>query len=281
MNAEIQKGLVSVVMAAYNSEKYIAQAIASLQAQTYTNWELLVVNDGSQDDTEAIIIDLAAQDARIQVISQANAGVSAARNAALARMCGEFFLIFDSDDYLPPHSLEARVEIMEQRPEIYFVDGQIKKKGEFLKRILAEVKTTFEGNPHQALMRLDATCFILPSWLIRRDPQKEYTMQLGMSHAEDLLFYIDISQNPAHLFTAVEDEVLYYRVHENMAMKNLDGLKNGYKALYKNIANKYKAKFSLRLWLKYRISRIMFLSYLRNKEFYKAVRSLWRISLFW
>jgi glycosyltransferase involved in cell wall biosynthesis len=281
MNAEIQKGLISVVMAAYNSEKYIAQAIASLQAQTYTNWELLVVNDGSHDNTEAVLTQLAAQDDRIQVISQANAGVSAARNAALARMRGEFFLIFDSDDYLPQHSLESRLKIMHQRPEIYFVDGQIKKKSEFLKKILAEVKTTFEGNPHQALMRLDATCFILPSWLIRRQPQKEYAMQLGMTHAEDLLFYIDISQNPAHLFTAVEDEILYYRVHENMAMKNLDGLKNGYKALYKNIANKYKAKFSLRLWLKYKISRIMFLSYLRNKEFYKAVRSLWHISLFW
>lgn len=281
MNAEIQKGLVSVIMAAYNSEKYIAQAIASLQAQTYTDWELLVVNDGSQDETQAVLMQLAAQDARIHVISQANAGVSAARNAALARMRGEFFIIFDSDDYLPTHSLEARIKIMQQRPEVYFVDGRIVKKGEFLKKILLDTQTTFEGNPHQALMRLDATCFILPSWLIRRDSPKEYAMQLGMSHAEDLLFYIDISQNPAHLFTAVEEEILHYRVHENMAMKNLDGLKIGYKALYKNIANKYKAKFSLRLWLKYRISRIMFLSYLRNKEFYKALRSLWRISLFW
>jgi glycosyltransferase involved in cell wall biosynthesis len=281
MNAEIKKGLVSVIMAAYNSEKYIAHAITSLQAQSYKNWELWVVNDGSQDETEAIIMQLAAEDARIHLISQANAGVSAARNAALARMCGEFFIIFDSDDYLPPQSLESRVKVMQQRPEIYFVDGRIIKKAEFLKRVILDTKTTFEGNPHQALMRLDATCFILPSWLIRRQPEREYAMSLDMSHAEDLLFYIDISQNPAHIFTAVESEILHYRVHENMAMKNLDGLKKGYKALYRNIANKYKAKFSLRVWLKYKIMRIMFLSYLRNKEFYKAVRSLWRISLFW
>jgi teichuronic acid biosynthesis glycosyltransferase TuaG len=191
----IRQGLVSIIMAAYNSEKYIAQAIASVQTQVYTNWELLIVNDGSTDQTQQIVENLAAQDARIILINQENQGVSKARNAAFAKMQGEFFLIFDSDDILQPQSISSRIDLMQKSPNLYFVDGQVIKKNNDMSATVGTFQPNFKGNPHEALMRLDSRCFGLPSWLIRRQQDKKYQMLTDMSHAEDLLFYIDISTN--------------------------------------------------------------------------------------
>jgi hypothetical protein len=64
-----------------------------------------------------------------------------------------------------------------------------------------------------------------------------------------------------------------------MAMKKLDGLEQGYIQLFQTLKKNYTPKFSLRLYLRYRIARIMFLSFLRNKEIYKAIRSLWRTAM--
>lgn len=273
----IRQGLVSIVMAAYNTEKYIAQAIASVQAQQYTNWELLIVNDGSKDQTRQIIENLAARDERIILINQENQGVSKARNTAFVQMQGEFFLIFDSDDILPPESISSRMALMRQQPNLYFVDGQVIKKDQNMSATLSVFQPNFKGNPHEALMRLDMRCFGLPSWLIRRQVDKAYRMETNMSHAEDLLFYIEWSRDKNHILDYVTQDVLHYRIHDNMAMKKLDGLERGYIQLYQAIGKNYAPKFSLRLYLRYRIARIMFLSFLRNKEIYKACRTLWRM----
>ena len=94
--------LVSVMMPAYNAEKYIEQAIHSLQAQTYSNWELIVVNDGSTDRTVELLEQIL--DQRIHLFHQPNAGEASARKTALAHMGGEIITFLDPDDlYLPEH----------------------------------------------------------------------------------------------------------------------------------------------------------------------------------
>jgi teichuronic acid biosynthesis glycosyltransferase TuaG len=99
--------LVSIITPAYRAAGVIAQTIASVQAQTHTQWELLIADDCSPDDTRQVVAGCCAQDRRIQLITLArNGGPAAARNAALARAQGRWLAFLDSDDLWLPHKLE-------------------------------------------------------------------------------------------------------------------------------------------------------------------------------
>ncbi len=112
---------VSIVMPAYNVAPYIGEAIASVQAQTYRDWELLIVDDGSTDATRDIAAGYAKHDPRVVVIEQANGGISVARNRALAHAAGTVIAILDSDDVWLPGYLETQVGILAAHPEIDIV----------------------------------------------------------------------------------------------------------------------------------------------------------------
>ena len=90
--------LVSVIIPAYNVEEYITEAIKSVQKQTYPHWELLVINDGSTDSTEAKISQAAMSDSRVRLINQANGGSSRARNTGLDNARGAYIAFLDGDD---------------------------------------------------------------------------------------------------------------------------------------------------------------------------------------
>lgn len=108
-------GLVSIVMAAYNSERYVADAIASVVAQTFQDWELLVVDDGSTDRTLAIASDFAKDEPRIRVIHlDNNRGVANARNVGIAAARGRYLAFLDSDDLWLPPKLEIQIEFMKR-----------------------------------------------------------------------------------------------------------------------------------------------------------------------
>src|SRR5882757_4082321 len=104
--------LVSVIMPAYNAEKYIAEAINSVKQQTYTAWELIVIDDGSTDNTAAIIKKYAGTDNRIMYTYQANGGQGKARNNGLKKATGEYVAFLDADDLWIPEKLNTQVEIM-------------------------------------------------------------------------------------------------------------------------------------------------------------------------
>jgi teichuronic acid biosynthesis glycosyltransferase TuaG len=104
---------VSVVMPAYNAEATIEKAITSVQSQTYKNWQLIIVDDGSEDSTYSRAINLSAQDDRILVIKNtANRGVAESRNVALRAATGRFIAFLDADDIWFSRSLEQRVNVM-------------------------------------------------------------------------------------------------------------------------------------------------------------------------
>lgn len=98
--------LVSIIVPVYNSAQYLRKCIDSILAQSYTEFELLLINDGSEDHSGLICDDYAQSDNRIQVFHQGNAGVSAARNLGLEKHTGEHFLFIDSDDYIQERYLE-------------------------------------------------------------------------------------------------------------------------------------------------------------------------------
>jgi glycosyltransferase involved in cell wall biosynthesis len=114
---------VSIVMPAFNVASYIGAAIGSVVAQTFPDWELLIVNDGSTDDTAVAAQQWAESDRRIRIFHQPNRGISSARNRALAHATGEILAILDSDDLWEPRYLEEQLGVLRTHPDIDVVTG--------------------------------------------------------------------------------------------------------------------------------------------------------------
>src|SRR5262245_15341513 len=108
---------ISVLMSVYNSERYLAQAVSSILAQTCGAFEFVIVNDGSTDGSLEILREVAARDRRIRLISQTNAGVAAALNSGLTHCRGTYVARMDSDDVSLPTRLERQLAFMRQHPE--------------------------------------------------------------------------------------------------------------------------------------------------------------------
>lgn len=108
----MEEAKVSVIVPVYNVEKYIDRCISSILRQTYKNMEIILVDDGSQDNCGKFIDDYAFNDVRIKVIHQKNAGQSAARNAALKIVEGDFLYFADSDDYIADNQIQRLIELM-------------------------------------------------------------------------------------------------------------------------------------------------------------------------
>ncbi len=109
---------VAIGIPAYNAENYLRPTLDSVRAQTYRNWELILVDDGSRDSTACIAEDYAARDPRIGLVRQPNGGLSAARNRAYREMpaCAEAIIFLDSDDVWEPNALATLAAALEAAP---------------------------------------------------------------------------------------------------------------------------------------------------------------------
>lgn len=105
---------VSIIVPCFNQAGYLPKAIASLQAQTLTSWECIIVDDGSTDNTAEVAANIALKDNRIRLIQQLNGGSASARDRGLNEAKGEFIQFLDADDTLAPEKLERQVTFMEQ-----------------------------------------------------------------------------------------------------------------------------------------------------------------------
>ncbi|HVL68578.1 MAG TPA: glycosyltransferase family A protein [Vicinamibacterales bacterium] len=114
---------VSVIMPAYNVGPYIGAAIESVLAQTFTDYELIIVDDGSTDDTAAIATRFVEKDSRITLLRQENRGLAAARNTALRHARSELLALLDSDDLWAPEFLAAQIAVLTARPDVDIVTG--------------------------------------------------------------------------------------------------------------------------------------------------------------
>lgn len=150
-SSEVPAPAASVVIAAYNSSNYIQDSLDSLLSQTFTDFEVIVVNDGSTDTLELERI-IRAHPLPIVYLSQENKGVSAARNAAINVARGEFYAQLDADDQWEPEYLSVQVGILRDRPEIALVYpnaiifGDTSDAGlEYMKICPSEGEVTFES----------------------------------------------------------------------------------------------------------------------------------------
>lgn len=264
--------LVTVIMPVFNTALYVGEAIRSVLLQEYTNWELIVVNDGSTDNSEVIINTFT--DPRIRYYKQKNSGVSHARNVGLQNMKGDFLCFLDSDDTLPKESISSRIRVFLSSPKTTFVDGVVEVYEHGTSQVLKKWMPSFKGSPQGKLMQLSEQCFLSLSWMIRVLPTVKYKFPEDMKHGEDLFFLICIGGIGEYDY--VEVVIYRYRLRRNSAMTNSEGLGLGYTQLYKKIRQSFGHKQSLlqHLYLLYRIRKIMVLTYLSEKKWNKAVKYL-------
>jgi len=147
MNTNLRNPLVSVLMTSFNRENYIAEAIQSVLNSTYPHWELIIVDDGSTDQTLKIAHGFAAKDSRIHVYAnEKNLGDYPNRNKAAGYAKGEYLKYVDSDDLIYPFGLASMVYFMEQYPEAGYGLGQLPANNERPYPILLSPAAAYEYN---------------------------------------------------------------------------------------------------------------------------------------
>ena len=259
-------------MPAYNAEKYINEAIQSVINQTHKLWELIIIDDGSTDNTVDILNIII--DSRIVIINQAHKGVGASRNVGLRIMKGQYFCFLDSDDIFTPMSLSSRLEVFIKNNEISFVDGAVNEIYWLQKRFIRRYVPKLRGYPLNNLLKLNDKCFVGNSWMIKRDFNYDYKFDEKMTHCEDLYFYISISEGKKYDYT--NNLILIYRKRFNSAMSDYLGLEKGYRKLYKNINREFNLKIVKKLIIKYKIIKVMALIFVKNRHDFKlAFKSIY------
>lgn len=207
--------LISVIMPAYNCEKYIEDAIKSVLAQTYKGWELIVIDDGSQDGTATIVEELAYKDSRIRKYKNTqNMGVSATRNRGISLARGEWIAFLDSDDMWEKIKLHKQVDFVKKSNAEFIFTGNsyINESGNYFKNIteVPEIVSYKKLRNHNVI-----PC---SSVLIKKKYFKNIKMEKDDMH-EDYAVWLRILRLGINAY-GVNEPLLIYRISKNSKSGN-------------------------------------------------------------
>ncbi|MBS6533987.1 MAG: glycosyltransferase [Oscillospiraceae bacterium] len=209
------KPMVSVIVPVYNAEQTLRRCVASILEQQFTDLELLLVDDGSTDASGEICDEFAARDARVTVLHQENAGVSAARNHALDQANGTYLQFLDSDDWITPDATRSLVRAAETHhcdlviADFYRVVGErLSRKGDIDEDGLL---TREEYAAHMMENPADFYYGVLWNKLYRRELVERYQLRMDpdISWCEDFLFNLEYIRR-ADRFYALSVPIYYY-----------------------------------------------------------------------
>lgn len=202
--------LVSVVMPAYNAQRYIQETIRSLQEQTEKNWELLVVDDCSQDGTSQLLAQLAHEDSRIHPIyNEKNRGAAASRNLALERCAGKYIAFLDADDVWRPTKLARQLEKAFQTGAdiIYCSYAMIDESGHPCHPDFIVQETTDLNS------MLERSVFSCSTVLLRREALADHRFRTDFYH-EDYVLWLELLQAGCTA-VGIADVLVNYRIVKN------------------------------------------------------------------
>ena len=223
---------ITVIVPVYNAEKTIKRAVNSITGQSFSDFELILVDDGSKDASGRLCDMLAKEDARIKVIHKQNAGVSAARNDGMKAASGEYIQFVDSDDYLPDNFLERMICTQEEYGRDTFVwcgvnviYENLKTTDKLLffrepdKRIITSTEDIFALFQVNLLNPLDNKLFVRDI-IVKNHLRMDESIQI----AEDLLFNIQYLESLDHRMQIVVENTLAY----SYVQSNDNSLSNRY-----------------------------------------------------
>lgn len=210
--------LVSIIMPAYNAENLISDSINSVLSQTYKNFELIIIDDYSQDQTSQVVENFILKDKRVKLIKNIkNKGVAETRNTGLDQAKGDYVAFLDSDDKWVEDKLEKQLAVLKERNDVDVVYGSyyrfnsngVKNVVKVLK--LLDKKKLLKGNPIGNLTAI---------YNFKKYPE---IRQKKIGH-EDYLFWLEIfNSSPDVKGIGIQEPIAYYRVAEDG--KNLSGNK--------------------------------------------------------
>jgi len=200
---------VSVIVPTYNQAPFVAATVESALAQTYPNVEIIVVDDGSTDDTQAV---LATYRDRIHYLYQENRGLAAARNAGFLASHGDYVHFLDSDDLIPPDKLARHVAILEAEPGfglVYSAWQQVNADGT---EILGQLRPNRQGHLLKELLRRDFFFFPSAAVLRRACLERVGLFDESLRWGEDADMWLRLAR-AGYAFGYLDQPLLQYRIH--------------------------------------------------------------------
>lgn len=222
--------LVSIIMPSYNCSDYIEETINSVLAQTYVNWELIIVDDCSSDDTLEILKKVQDKDNRIIVHQlEVNSGAAVARNKALEKAQGEYIAFLDSDDLWSPNKLELQINFMKNNNYIFtctFYD-KINENGASLNNIIsykfkADYNDVLKNCPGNSTVIYNATAIEEKKYITPIKKRNDYLMWLNLMKKVDYLY-------------CLEEVLSSHRIRENSLSKNKFSLVKYHWRIYRKL----------------------------------------------
>jgi glycosyltransferase involved in cell wall biosynthesis len=219
---------VSVIIPTYNALTYLPETVESVFKQTFYDWELLIVDDGSSDGTAAWAKQIT--DLRVRLISQKNQGSSVARNTGITAAKGEYIALLDADDLWEPSKLEKQVRFLEQNPSIGLVDTWttlINQKGKSTGRIIL---SSAEGDIWKQLVQFKPVCCCDSTPLIRRSCFENVGLfNPDLPYLEDLDMWIRLAS--VYEFAAIKEPLVRYRQHPQSKSTNCKGTLEAFRTI--------------------------------------------------
>lgn len=205
--------LVTVVLAAFNGEAFLSEAIESVIDQTVSEWNLIIVDDGSTDRTSQLAEHFAARDSRISVLRRQNGGVASARNAGVEAAATKWIALLDQDDVFRRDKLERQLRFLEENPDVKCLGSwgvRIGRAGKQLGTFRVGPVTEADYNEKRTAGRL---IYLLAASAVF---DRELAMALGGFRSEpggtdDIELWSRIAD--AHQVRALPEELVFYRVH--------------------------------------------------------------------
>lgn len=226
--------VVSIIVPCYNDEKYIEETLDSILRQSFSSWECIIINDGSKDTTETLVLNKIKFDKRFNYIYQNNTGVCVARNNAIKTSIGEYILCLDADDLISNNFLEETVNLLELNPSLTIATSTVNFFGRS-KGVLKVVSYDLD-------ILLAANQIVITSLFRRVDFDKVGGFNENMKDGfEDWDFWISVLKNGGNV-TCAKQAVFYYRL-QNKSRNNLISLEKEKKLRYQMWDN-HKELFS-------------------------------------
>ncbi len=203
--------LISVIVPVYNVEKYLKKCITSILNQTYSNLEIVIVNDGSTDNSTEIIEELKKTDSRISSYYQENAGLSAARNTGIDNSNGKYLVFVDSDDYIHPKMIEILYNnLTSTNSDIAVCDLHWINENESTNEHIENNITVYEGQEVLYKLILDDLISVV-AWnkLYKRELFKTLRYPEGKLHEDQYIIHKILAQCNKSVYTTAK---LYYYI---------------------------------------------------------------------